>query len=800
MEKDADMNENVSQIGYGEKLETKPHSGGDWTQLPVMSPLYLRSTFDAMNTVAFEYTKEENPTRLELQDQLKSLESAKYALTFSSGLAALTTTLSLLKRGQHVLCCDDVYGGTNRTFSKCAPPMGIETTFVQGTEVSNWVNSFKVGKTKLVWIETPTNPTMKIIDVEIVASEMKKLDPECIVVVDNTFMTPVFQSPLKMGADIVLHSCTKYINGHSDAMMGALMLNDDELHRQLKLSRDELGIVPSAFDCWLVSRSVKTLEVRVKQQAESAMKIARFLENHKHIERVVYPGLKSHPQHNLALKQYSGFGGMISIYLKSTSKREACLVLKMVKKFHSAVSLGCVCSLIELPSEMTHADLTKEEKAKLNIGDNLLRLSIGVENVDDLIEDLEQALEYAFETNLVKETNGCNGNSHYDKAEKALKSDRDTIHYAYSPVIPPLYFSTTFETIDPGNAAYEYSRCDNPTRTELQVQLKLLESAQYALTFSSDLGALRTISNLLKKDQHVLSCDDASSDVKRFFSNQLTRMGIETTLVQGTEVSNWINSFKINETKMVWIETPSNPTMKIIDIEKVANEIKKLDPECLIVVDNTFMTPVYQSPLKMGADIVLHSCTKYISGHSDSVMGALMVNDDNIYKRLKFFQNALGIVPSAFDCWIVNRSIKTLEVRVRQQAKSAMTIAEFLENHQHVERVIYPGLKSHPQHTLALKQYSGFGGMISIYLKSSTKQEARRVLERVEKFHSVVSPGYVCSSIEMPSEMTYSDLSKEDKIKLNISDNLLRLSIGLERVDDLTQDLDQALNYAFENN
>lgn len=794
-EKDVGMSNNTVQGSNGEIVTT--HSGQVRTQLAAMSPLHLRSTF---GNVSQELTEEENPTRLELQDELKLLESARYALTFSSGLAALTTTLSLLKKGQHVLCCDDVYGGTNRTFSKCAPPTGIETTFVQGTEILNWVNSFQVGKTKLVWIETPTNPTMKIIDIERVAIEIKKLDPECLVVVDNTFMTPIFQSPLKMGADIVLHSCTKYINGHSDAIMGALMFNDDDLYQQLKISRDELGIVPSAFDCWLVSRSIKTLKVRVRQQAQSAIRIAEFLENHRNIERVIYPGLKSHPQHALALKQYSGFGGMISIYLKSDSKREACRVLQKVKKFHSAVSLGCVCSLIELPSEMTHADLTKEEKAKLNVSDNLLRLSIGVENTDDLIEDLEQALEYAFETEQVKKTNGCNENSHRDLVEKASQSGTNTMHYTYNPVIPPLYFSTTFETIDPGNAAYEYSRCDNPTRTELQIQLKLLESAKYALTFSSDLGALRTISNILKKDQHILSSDDASSNVKKFFSKQLTRMGIETTFVQGTDVSSWANNFKSGETKMVWIETPSNPTMNIVDIEEVAREIKKLDPECLVVVDNTFMTPVFQSPLKMGADIVLHSCTNYINGHSDSVMGALMVNDDNIYKRLKFFQNALGIVPSAFDCWIVNRSIKTLEVRVRQQAESAMTIAKFLENHKNVERVIYPGLRSHPQHALALKQYSGFGGMISIYLKSGGKREAHRVLERVERFHSDVSPGYVCSSIEIPAEKTHIDLIKEEKVKLNISDNLLRLSIGLEEVDDLTKDLDQALNYAFENN
>lgn len=377
------------------------HSGNlsvHWTHSPIMTPLYMTTTYETLDPglAAYEYSRCDNPTRTELQDYLRSLESAKYALAFSSGLGALTTCSYLLESGQHVLCCDDVYGGTNRFFSQCLTRMGIATTFVDGVKLESWTDNFRFGKTKLVWIESPTNPTMKIMDVEKIVSEIKNRDPNCVVIVDNTFMTPIFQSPLKMGADIVMHSCTKYINGHSDVIMGALMTNDEKLHEKLKFLQNSLGIVPSAFDCSQVIRSIKTLNVRVRRQATSAMEIAKYLENHMHVERVSYPGLPSHPQYELACKQYSGFSGMLSIYIKSPKGGEAIKILKAVKVFHTAVSLGCVCSLIEMPSLMTHSAVPESERAQLGIQDNMLRLSIGLEDVEDLINDLEQAFKEAY--------------------------------------------------------------------------------------------------------------------------------------------------------------------------------------------------------------------------------------------------------------------------------------------------------------------------------------------------------------------------------------------------------------------
>lgn len=383
-------------------------------------------------------------------------------------------------------------------------------------------------------------------------------------------------------------------------------------------------------------------------------------------------------------------------------------------------------------------------------------------------------------------------------ATRALHGGNSPNHWTDSPVIPPLYMSTTFETKEPGEAFYEYSRCDNPTRTELQSYLRSLESANHALVFSSGLGALTTASYLLQSGQHVLCCDDVYGGTHRFFLHCSSRMGIETTFVDGVLVKNWTDAFVVGKTKLVWIESPTNPTMKIVDIESVAAAIKQLDPGCVIVVDNTFMTPIFQSPLKMGADLVMHSCTKYINGHSDVIMGTLMTNNKELFTKLKFFQNALGIVPSAFDCYQVIRSIKTLQVRVQQQSRSAMELAKFLEGHDKVKKILYPGLKSHPQHQLALKQYSGFGGMMSIYVDVIKGDEVNKIVQALKVFHVAVSLGCVSSLIEVPSLMTHSAVPEGERLKLGIHDNLLRISTGLEDVEDLIADLEQAFSKAYD--
>lgn len=357
----------------------------------VMTPIFQTSTYAQTspgNHSGYEYSRTDNPTRTAYQECLAALEGGKYALAFASGLATTSCILQTLKSGDHVVCCDDVYGGTYRLFERVYRPMGIDFTFVEMTDLAKFEAAFKPS-TKLVWIETPTNPTLKLIDIEKVAAISRKKG--AISVVDNTFMSAYFQKPLALGADIVMHSITKYMNGHSDVVGGALMTSDTALYDQLKFLQNAVGAVPAPMDCFLVMRGLKTLHVRMDRHAENAMKVAHFLEKHAKVERVIYPGLESHPQHALAKKQMSGFGGMITFFIKG-GLPEARTFLEKVKLFTLAESLGGVESLIEHPAIMTHASVPAENRKALGIHDNLVRVSVGIEDIVDLLKDLEQAL------------------------------------------------------------------------------------------------------------------------------------------------------------------------------------------------------------------------------------------------------------------------------------------------------------------------------------------------------------------------------------------------------------------------
>lgn len=349
----------------------------------VNTPIQLSSTF-AQNTPGnpkgdYEYSRAGNPTRNQLERNLASLENAKFALSFSSGLAAVDA-LSYLCNTQLVSVAD-VYGGTRRYFSTIAAKRNIELIFDDEMPISE--------KTDLVWIETPTNPTLQIHDIKKIVEKAHSYN--ALVVVDNTFMSPIFQNPIDLGADIVMHSVTKYLNGHSDVVGGCIMLNDENIYEKLKFHQYALGAVPSPFDCYLVLRGIKTLALRMKQHQENAMQIATFLSNEEAFDKVIYPGLESHPQHQIAKSQCKGFGGMISVYL--SKEYDLNNFLSKLKIFTLAESLGAVESLVNVPIKMTHASVPEEKRLELGITDNLLRFSIGVENISDLINDLKQALK-----------------------------------------------------------------------------------------------------------------------------------------------------------------------------------------------------------------------------------------------------------------------------------------------------------------------------------------------------------------------------------------------------------------------
>lgn len=354
-------------------------------------PLFFTSTYvqDAPGQPkVFDYSRAGNPTRDALERGYALIENARFALTFSSGLAAEQAIVQTLNPGAKVLVCDDTYGGTGRLFRRLFAKYDITFDFIDMTDL-NEVRKSLSEETKLVWIESPTNPLMRVIDIQAVAAEAKKVG--ALVVVDNTFASPVFQSPLKLGGDVVLHSTTKYLGGHSDLIGGCVMLNDQNLYDQLRFVQFAAGAVPGVMECFLLHRSLKTLAIRMVQHEKNALRVAQFLETHPKILKVLYPGLESHPQHTLAKRQMSGFSGMVSFYLDGDFEQTSAFLARL-KIFLLAESLGGVESLINHPERMTHASVPKETREKLGIGPNLLRLSCGIEDADDLIADLKQAL------------------------------------------------------------------------------------------------------------------------------------------------------------------------------------------------------------------------------------------------------------------------------------------------------------------------------------------------------------------------------------------------------------------------
>lgn len=337
----------------------------------------------------WEYSRTGNPTRGAFERAIAACEKGKHAVAYSSGMAATTAAVHLLKQGDHVISIDDVYGGTQRYFRQTVhPTYGIDFDFVDMSDLAKIEAAIRPN-TKMLWLESPTNPTLKVTDIAAVSAVAKKHN--LIVVVDNTFMSPYFQNPLTLGADVVVHSITKYINGHSDVVMGVVITNDDDIYTKLKFIQNGIGAVPSPFDSYLALRGLKTLHVRMAAHAKNAQAVAEYLEAHPAVEKVYYPGLPSHPQHAIAKKQASGFGGMITFYVKGGLEK-ARAFLETVEVFTLAESLGAVESLAESPAIMTHASVPKEVRAQLGISDNLIRLSVGIEGLPDIIADLERAL------------------------------------------------------------------------------------------------------------------------------------------------------------------------------------------------------------------------------------------------------------------------------------------------------------------------------------------------------------------------------------------------------------------------
>ena len=377
------------------KFATKAiHAGqaADPTTGAVMTPIYQTSTYQQKapgDHKGYEYSRGTNPTRKALEDCIAALENGKLGLAFSSGMAATDCVLRLLQPGDEVVTGDDLYGGSYRIFTKVYEPIGIKFKFVNTSDVKEVVNAVSEN-TKLIWIETPTNPTLKLADIELIGKIAK--EKGILYAVDNTFASPYLQNPLDLGADIVMHSVTKYLGGHSDVVMGALVMNSEELYNKLFFYYNACGGTPGPQDAFLVLRGIKTLHLRMKAHCENGRKVAEYLKNHPKIETIYWPGFEDHPGHEVAKKQMKDFGGMVSIVLKGADLNETFRIASGFKVFTLAESLGGVESLINHPATMTHGSIPKEAREKVGVVDNLLRLSVGVEDAEDLIADLEQAL------------------------------------------------------------------------------------------------------------------------------------------------------------------------------------------------------------------------------------------------------------------------------------------------------------------------------------------------------------------------------------------------------------------------
>jgi len=359
----------------------------------IMTPIFQTSTYVQAapgDHQGFEYARTQNPTREQLEANLAALENGKYGRTFASGMSATDSIIKLLSPSDEVVVSNDLYGGTYRLFTKLYERYGLVFHFVDmkdQNEIASAVND----KTKMVWIETPTNPMMNIVDIKKTATLAK--DNGALVVVDNTFATPYLQNPLDLGADIVMHSVTKYIAGHSDVVMGAAITNSSEIDEKLAFIQNSAGAVPGPNDCFLVLRGIKTLHIRMQRHSENGKRIAHFLKSHPLVQKVYWPGFEDHANHDIAKDQMNDFGGMISFILKNDSQEAAFEVLKKFKVFSLAESLGGVESLVGHPASMTHASIPKEERLKAGLTDSLIRLSVGIEDVEDLIGDLTQAIE-----------------------------------------------------------------------------------------------------------------------------------------------------------------------------------------------------------------------------------------------------------------------------------------------------------------------------------------------------------------------------------------------------------------------
>lgn len=711
------------------------------------------------------YSRPDNPCYWQVEALLAELEHAEAAMVTGSGSASMAMVFEALSTGDHVLMPHYAYGGVHYLIHDMANAWGIAVDLYETGDLEDMAAKVRPGETRVIWVETPSNPELVIVDVEKAAGIAHAGGAK--LVIDATFCPPPVQRPLDLGADIVLHSGTKFLNGHSDVVCGtiATRVKDDFWHR-LDCMRMRSGAMLGPFETWLLLRGLRTLHLRMETAQANAQKVAAFLEEHEGVGRVYYPGLGSHPTHDLAVRQMAGFGAMVSFDVNGT-KEDALKVWGGTKVFKNATSLGGTESLIE--------HRKSSDGFESPVPPNQLRLSIGLEDPDDLVADLDAALT------------GRRPNRPMARATKIAQGLGWT-SVDHKAVVLPVHMATTYAT-NPENYGkpYAYARDQNPTYEQPEALIAELEGGFEARLFASGMAAVLAVFQCLKTGDHVVIQDTLYWAIRGLMKQVVEGWGIEVTWWPTGDLDALRRAVRKEETRIVWLETPANPTMTVTDIA-AATAIAR-EASALSVVDNTFATPLLTRPLELGADFVMHSATKYLNGHSDVVAGVLVAREETpFWDHIRHMRHMTGAILGPFEAWLLMRGMRTLDVRVARACENAMAVAQYLEGHEAVDRVLYPGLAASNDHAVSARQMTGgFGGMMSIRIRGG-EAAARRVWSRFKIFKIATSLGGVESLVEHRASV--------EGPESPVPGDLLRLSVGVEHIDDLIADLTQALKAA----
>ena len=708
------------------------------------------------------YSRPENPTYWQVEALFARLEGAEAALVTGSGTASMAMVVEALKTGDHVLLPQVGYGGLHFMATDMANHWGIVFESYPAGDLDAMRAMIRPGQTKILWVEAPSNPELIVPDIAACAAIAH--DAGARLVVDATFMPPPLFQPLKLGADIVLHSATKYLNGHSDVVAGTIATaRVDDWWRHVEHMRFRSGAVLGPFETWLLLRGMRTLHLRMERAQASAMAVARYLEGHGRVRRVLYPGLESHPSHALARRQMDGFGAMIAFEIDGGAE-EAAAVWAGTKLIKNATSLGGPETLIE------HRHVSDGYDSP--VPPAMLRLSIGLEDAADLCDDLDRAM-------------GGPGSNRGHGTGTKLAQGLGWESRPHAGVVLPLHLASTYAT-DPAayGKPYAYGRDQNPTGEQPEAVIAELEGAAEAKLFGSGMAAAAAVFQALANGDRVAIQDSLYWGVRGMVKTLPAAWGIAADWFPTGDLDALRAAIRPGETRVVWLESPANPGMAITDLAAACAVAREAG--AISVVDNTFATPLLTRPLDLGADFVMHSATKYLNGHSDIIAGVLACREASpFWQRMAAIRHQAGAILGPLEAWLLMRGLRTLDLRVARACRSAMAIARHLEGHAGIDAVLYPGLASFPGHAVAARQMTGgFGGMLSIRVKGG-EAAARRVWSRFRVFKIATSLGGVESLVEHRATVEGPDSP--------VPVDLLRLSVGIEHVGDLIADLDQAL-------